>query len=93
MEVTIRTSLTWGEKENLKQELFRGARIGAGGLEGYDVAAVMEERLKTVETCVTGIKTKDGTDVKWSREWMLGLDSSDGDALVDAINAALGKKD
>lgn len=90
-EVILKAWLSWGEKEDLKTELMKGAKFGASGMTGFDVTAIAEEKMKTMEAVVVKV-IEGGAEKPFTREWVRALRIEDGDKLASAIEEIAGKK-
>lgn len=90
-DVEVITSLTWGEKERLQGVFLKGAKVGAEGLNGYDMSILYEAKVKLMELAIVSIKT--GEEVsKFSVEWVENLSAEDGDKLYDELEKLNKKK-
>lgn len=89
--VTIKPSLTWGDMQQIQTVLTGGAKIGAGGLTGYDATAITEAKYKLLEIAVVSVK-KDDEAIPFTREWMNNLSVEDGNTLFDAVDGLSKKK-
>jgi len=93
-EVTIKDSLTWGDMQQIQSVVTSGAKIGAGGLQGYDPTALLEAKYKALEIAVVTIVPHGAVAaaaIPFTREWMNALSIEDGEILFDAVDG-LGKK-
>jgi hypothetical protein len=93
-EVDIVTSLTWGEKEDLRDILSSGTRLSGikKGAKEEDIsvefipAATSAAKYKIIELAVKEIR--DGEKkLEYTKEWMRDLSQQDGDTLYVEINA------
>ncbi|TXH44820.1 MAG: hypothetical protein E6Q97_32185 [Desulfurellales bacterium] len=99
--VTIKDSLTWGDVQAVQAVIMSGAKMGLGGMQGYDPTVLLEAKYKLLEIAVTRIEAKPaaegkGADVAeaatFTRNWMNDLSPEDGDALFEAVDALQKKR-
>lgn len=89
--VEIVDKLTWGQQEAIRAEILGGVKMtGLTDKEKQnlelDPSALSRAKYKSIEVCVKKITLNDGTEVKYSKEWMDDLSIEDGDKLFAAIN-------
>lgn len=90
-EVDIVSFITWGEKEEIKAEITKGAKINSEGFSGYDTGVILEAKYKTAEICIKEIRESD-KKIPFSKEWMGNLSIEDGDKLYGEIDKLSKKK-
>lgn len=83
--VTLKDSITWGDKERIQQCYYKGVEVDATGVKDYDASVVTNARYRAVEVCVIEIK-KGEVSIPFSNEWMSNLTIEDGDKLFDVVN-------
>ncbi len=83
--------MTWWQSEEIKASLASGAKMNASGLNGFDGAVLLEAKLKTLEACIKEIKEGE-KELPYSKSWVQGLTSEEGEALDKAIDELTKKK-
>ena len=92
LEVEIITFLTWGEKEMIQNEMFKGAKLNETGIGNFDASILLEVKYKLFEIAIKEIRSNDGTKFTFNRDWINNLSIEDGDSLYDSIDELNKKK-
>jgi len=94
-KVNIIDKITWGMQEQIRAAMLGGIRMsGVSDKEKKEISrdiefngeALLRGKYKTMELCISGILEKDGTETKYSKDWIDNLSVSDGDTLYTTIN-------
>lgn len=86
-EVKLKTSLTWGEEQELQSILEGGAKFGQTKDDiAFSGNVLMETRYRLLETVIVGVKLKD-TDkyIEFTRPWMNELSVKDGNNVFGEV--------
>lgn len=90
-KVTIKDSMSWGDKEQINATLMRGAKIDGKATDAKDVGfsfdtdAMLESKYVTLEKLITKIEEGE-KEIEFSRDWVNNLSIEDGDKLMDNID-------
>jgi len=91
--VELKSNLTWGEQEDIEEEITKGAKINNEGLSGFDMSALRKSKYKALEVYILKIKDKDEKEVKFSNEWIDNLSAGSGNVLYASVSIDSKKKD
>lgn len=89
---------TWGMQEIIKEAFNSGVRItGLNGKEGdqnleMKVTGQSAAKYKAIELCVKKITLNDGSEIKYSNDWVSALSIEDGNTLFDAVDVTMTPK-
>ncbi len=83
--------LSWWEKEEVKAEITSATKLKDKDISGFDGAAMLKVRMKTIEKSIVSIKEGEN-DVTFSEAWLRGLTNEEGEALSAAIDEMDKKK-
>ncbi len=90
-EVDIKSALTWYDYEYLESALAARSTItkpAAGAAEiRFAPDSLLQTKLDLFKRAIIGIRSKDGTPVPYSQEWVEALPYADGKAVADAVDA------
>jgi len=84
-DVFIITYLTWGEKEEIQNEVTNGVEVSSEGMKGYDSSALLKAKYKLLEIGIVKIKSGE-KEIPYSKEWMKNLKCEDGDLIYEALD-------
>lgn len=94
-DVELKTRLSWGEKENIQEELTKGAgfNMKAGKTSkpedmdiSYDPTVLRKSKYVAMETVISSIKDEDNKEINFSKDWADNLTSESGDELYNKID-------
>lgn len=83
--VKVRENLGWYALQEIKGELYSGAKLDSKGLTGYDGGAMLKAKVKVWESAIEEIKEGE-KKVPFSVEWIKGLDEEDGNKIDETLN-------
>jgi hypothetical protein len=95
IKVDLIEKIGWGVREKIKAAMM--GKIGVD-MKDADQASIsgdglFQGKLRAMQVCITKMTAEDGTEVKFTEDWLDTLDQEDGDALYLAIDElAKGKK-
>lgn len=86
--------LTWGMQEKIRQTLYGALKMQNMSMSNpssarveFSPEAVTNSRYKAIEICIKKITADDGTEIKYSEDWLNNLSVEDGDAIYARANA------
>lgn len=92
--VEFHEKITWGMQEKIRSTMYGGLNVKADKIAAGDNAsvefnagAITESKYKTIEVLIKKIVKDDGTEIKYSKDWLDNLSVQDGDAIYTAANA------
>lgn len=91
-KVSVASSLTWGQKEEINNVYIKGAKLGANGMDSFDTSVLQEGKYKLLEMCINSISLPGGEVKFFSREWMDNLSCEDGDLVFEVVSELTKKK-
>ena len=91
--IELKEKLSWGEQQDIEEEIIKGAKVNDSGLENFDVSVLRSAKYKTMEVFIVSIKDKEEKKIDFSKEWIDNLSSQSGDMLYSTVNQLSKKKD
>lgn len=90
--VEVNERITWGEKERLQEAIQPSMKIQSDGTKEVTATGMFEAKIKLVEFAVVKITFEDGSEQKFTRQWVENLDQDDGDLLFETVDNLYAKK-
>ena len=96
-EIDIKSSLTWGDKEQVQQEYMKGMKIKGTPQKGknvpfdFDPTVTSKAKYKLLEVAIKEIRKGD-KKIKFSKDWMYDLPAEDGDKLYEEVDKLYSSK-
>ena len=88
--VDLKDELTWGDNEEINAESLAALELTKGMLDGttdkdgtvkLNGKAILAAKYKAAELIITKIVQNDGTEVRYTKDWLHNLSVSDGSLL------------